>query len=101
VYISISLTGKTTHSLPSSAFVMVVMAMLGFLRVLFLPFIPLLFFSQTSFSFPSCSVVQSSIPFRPTFPYTNDHQETWTSKTKAFLGLVLDVPIFLPNVYQD
>ena len=58
-------------------------------------------FSQSSFSFPSCSVVQSSIPFHPTFPYTNDHQETWISKTKASLGLVLDVPIFLPHVYQD
>ena len=100
VYNSVSLTGKITHSLSSSAFVTVAMAMLRFLHVPFLPFISFLFFSQTSFSFPSCSVVQSSIPFHTTFPYTNDHQETWISKTKASLGLVLDVPIFLPHVYQ-
>ena len=51
LYISVSLTGKITHSLPSSAFVTVVMAMLGFLRVLFLPFISLLFFLRLLFLF--------------------------------------------------
>ena len=51
VYISVSLTSKITHSLPSSAFVTVAMVMLWFLRVLFLPFISFLFFLRLLFLF--------------------------------------------------